>query len=221
MLSCGALSIDESVKPIGLVKVGTRTRERVVDRVAVERPLEVRLDDEPFAVIMRTPGDDRCLALGFLVTEGILRTHADFASAVTDGDIVNVRLAGERAAGRDALIATRRNVAMNSSCGLCGRRSLDEIEVEGPALPIDWTVDPGIVLALPARLAAHQPAFDETGGLHAAALATPAGVIDASAEDVGRHNAVDKLIGRMWLVGRVPLAGSILVVSGRLSFEIV
>lgn len=221
MLSCRAVSRHDPVRPVGLVRVDGRTRESTTDRVAVEQPLEVRLDGEPFSVIMRTPGRDRDLALGFLFTEGVLRTPADFTAIAVGDDVVDVTLAEGRAADREGLIGARRQVTMNSSCGLCGRRSLEALDVPGPVLAVGWSVEAGVVASLPGRLGRHQPAFDETGGLHAAALATPDGVIEASAEDVGRHNAVDKLLGRMWLVGRLPLHDVLLVVSGRLSFEIV
>ena len=210
-----------SVQPVDIVRVDGRTREATVDSVAVERPLEVRVDGEPFSVIMRTPGDDEHLAVGFLVSEGVLDARSDLARITADGDVVDVHLSAGRAGQGASLAAARRQVTTNSSCGMCGRVSLDQVDRDAPALEVAWTVDPAVVAGLPGRLAAHQPAFDETGGLHAAALATLTGEIEASAEDVGRHNAVDKLIGRMWMTRRVPLGGVILVVSGRLSFEIV
>jgi FdhD protein len=211
----------ESVQAIEIVRVDGQSREQTLDRVAVERPLEVRVDGEPFSVVMRTPGDDEHLAVGFLVSEGVLVVPGDLDRIVTDVDVVDVRRSAGAAVETASVAAARRQVAMNSSCGMCGRVSLEQVERDGARLEMTWTVDPAVVASLPGRLAANQPAFDETGGLHAAALATPAGDIECSAEDVGRHNAVDKLIGRMWMAGRAPLGGTILVVSGRLSYEIV
>lgn len=221
MLSCSTVSGHPLVREVDVVRVGDGSAERLVDRVAVEAPLEVRLDGRPFSVIMRTPGDDAHLAAGFLFSEGILRQPSDIRSTRVGDGVVDVALGSGLAADIDRILGGRRQVAMNSSCGVCGRRSIDDLELPAGPLPHEWTVDAAVVAGLPERLRAHQPAFAETGGLHAAALATPAGEIEVSAEDVGRHNAVDKLLGRMWLEERLPLSGSILVVSGRLSFEIV
>lgn len=192
------------------------------DRVAVERALEVRLDGEAFAVIMRTPGQDRHLAVGFLFTEGVLGSSRDVVAVQqVDDDVIDVRLSPERAPLLGELLGTRRNVTMNSSCGMCGRRSLESLDVPTTPLAADWQIPSSVVGRLPDVLARAQEAFAETGGLHAAGLVGGDGVLEASAEDVGRHNAIDKLIGRMLLTGRLPLTDRALVVSGRLSFEIV
>lgn len=210
------------VRRVSVVRSGQAAAE-ASDQVAVEAPLEVRLNGQPFAVIMRTPGDDGDLTLGFLLSEGLLRYPADVARIDVDeaSDRVSVVFARGRADEVADALAGRRQVAMNSSCGLCGRRSLESLELDAPPLSRDWSVDSATVDALPSRLRSAQPAFAETGGLHAAGLFDRDGRLVASAEDVGRHNAVDKLLGRMFQAARLPLAESLLLVSGRSSFEIV
>ncbi|HEX7085918.1 MAG TPA: formate dehydrogenase accessory sulfurtransferase FdhD [Vicinamibacterales bacterium] len=194
----------------------------VADRVAVELPLQVRLNGEPFSVIMRTPGADRELALGFLFSEGVVRAREDVERVVaSDSDTVDVHLAGERRAVALQALGSRRQVTMNSSCGLCGRRELESLRVPLTPLRAGWRVSGNVIAGLPGALLEAQRAFAETGGLHAAGLFDPDGRLQASAEDVGRHNAVDKLLGRMLDAGALPLSQSLLVVSGRSSFEIV
>lgn len=208
---------------VQVARVEAQRTLEIEDRVAVERGLEVRLDTESFAVIMRTPGADRELAAGFLFSEGVIASRTDVTDLTVDEreDRVVVRLDTEAAARADEDRGDRRRVAMNSSCGMCGRASLDALAVSAPPVESTWTVRDDVLLTLPAALARRQAAFSETGGLHAAAIATADGVIVDSAEDVGRHNAVDKIIGRAWLERRLPLSHSILFVSGRTSFEIV
>jgi FdhD protein len=193
------------------------------DLVATEAPLEVRLEGQPFSVIMRTPGADSDLAAGFLFTEGVV-TEAGQIQRIDVGpspNVINVSLASSRATIVPALLGQRRQVVMNSSCGMCGRRTLESLNVNRPPLAVGWSVSADIIGSLPATLIASQPAFADTGGLHAAGLFNRMGELELSAEDVGRHNAVDKLIGRMLLSNRLPLEQSILFVSGRSSFEIV
>jgi FdhD protein len=193
------------------------------DCVAVEEALEVRLEGQPFSVIMRTPGADRDLAVGFLFSEGVIR-GADDVRLVEEADPsrINVRLSRSRAEILPDLLDKRRPVATNSSCGLCGRQSLESLVVEGnPAAAEDWSVSQSLIVRLPATLRAAQRTFADTGGLHAAGLFDGDGVLELSAEDIGRHNAVDKLIGHMLMQRRLPLAHSLLFVSGRSSFEIV
>jgi FdhD protein len=209
------------IERIPVTRVDGGIRTMVEDRVASEAPLEVRLHGEPFAVIMRTPGADRDLVAGFLFTERAIDAADDLAAIDLDERVADVTLAPGRAGHGAALTATRRQVAMNSSCGMCGRRSLESLDVAGAPLSAGWAVPAEILGALPDALGAAQPVFADTGGLHASALFDRGGHLVASAEDVGRHNAVDKLIGRMLLAGRLPLADSILAVSGRSSFEIV
>ena len=199
------------------------------DVAAVEEPLEIRLHDRPFAVIMRTPGADRHLAAGFLLAEGLIGS-ADDLGAVEHcrhpdhpdvHNVVNVFLLGEAAAALPALLEGRRNVLTNSSCGLCGRVTIESLRTRALPLPMTTTIGRDAAAALPGELRARQPLFDETGALHAAAIFSPAGECVAIAEDVGRHNAVDKAVGQLLLDGRLPLAGHTLAVSGRASYEIV
>ncbi|MFD0718579.1 MULTISPECIES: formate dehydrogenase accessory sulfurtransferase FdhD [Streptomyces] len=199
------------------------------DTLVAEEPLEIRLGGKPLAITMRTPGDDFALAVGFLVSEGVVGS-ADDVRAVTycegaaeDGsntyNVVNVQLAPGVALPD---ITLERNVYTTSSCGLCGKASLDAVRTATRFPP---AADPlrlpvGLVGELPDRLRAAQKVFDRTGGLHAAGLFSAGGELLDVREDVGRHNAVDKIIGRAVQAGRLPLAGSVLLVSGRASFEL-
>lgn len=191
--------------------------------------MEIRLHDRPFAVIMRTPGADRELAAGFLLSERILTSADDLGTIehCTDPEadhpenIVNVTLVNGSAAALDELIAQRRQVLTNSSCGLCGRLTIESLRTDAPALARTWTVAASTLVRLPDTLRRGQTLFDATGGLHAAGLFTIAGELESMAEDVGRHNAVDKVIGRMLMREALPLADRMLFVSGRASYEIV
>ena len=215
--------------------VGERMTERR-DALAAEEPLEIRLafgplsarENKSVAVTMRTPGDDFELALGFLWTEGILASPADAAQVRHRGVpetgaesfIVQVDLTPGVAVEIDRL---ERHFYTTSSCGVCGKASLDAVQV---ALRYDLTADvsrfsPHIIHHLPAALREAQSVFDQTGGLHAAALFDAEGNLIALREDVGRHNAVDKVIGAQLRAGALPLAGKLLLVSGRASFELV
>jgi len=211
------------LQQVDVVRVDAERATDASDLVAAEVALEVRLQGEPFAVIMRTPGADRDLAAGFLFTEGVIRGPGDLARVeeTESPDVINVRLAPQRAEIVPELLGQRRNVAMNSSCGMCGRRTLESLNVSGPRLPVAWQITRDTVLGLPGRLRPAQEVFAETGGLHAAGLFSVLGDLEMSAEDVGRHNAVDKVIGRMLQRARLPLGESVLFVSGRSSFEIV
>jgi FdhD protein len=200
------------------------------DTLVAEEPLEIRLGGRPPAITMRTPGDDFALAAGFLVSEGVLRRAEDVANIVycagvtKDGantyNVVDVRLAPGVPLPD---ITLQRNVYTTSSCGLCGKASLEAVRTTA-AWPIrdrpPLRVAPESLAALPDRLRAAQRVFDRTGGLHAAGLFSPEGELLDLREDVGRHNAVDKLIGRALQSGELPLSRSILLVSGRASFEL-
>jgi FdhD protein len=204
-------------------------RHAGTDRAATEEPLEIRLHNRPFAVIMRTPGADRELAAGFLLSEGVLKTPDDLGTLeyCTDPkadhpeNIVNATIANGSAESLERLLAERRQVTMNSSCGMCGRLTIESLRADGPVIRSGWTMSARTLVAIPDRLRASQRVFDETGGLHAAGLFTPEGRLEAMAEDVGRHNAVDKVIGRMLMQDRLPLSDHLLFVSGRTSFEII
>lgn len=200
------------------------------DTLVAEEPLEIRLNGRPLAITMRTPGDDFALAAGFLVSEGVLAAASDVQSIVycagakDDGtntyNIVDVRLAPGVPMPD---ISLERNVYTTSSCGLCGKASLDAVRTTA-RFPISDTppvlVEPALLSGLPDRLRAAQQVFDRTGGLHAAALFSETGEMYDIREDVGRHNAVDKLVGRALREDLLPLSRSILLVSGRASFEL-
>src|SRR5215207_8870335 len=196
--------------------------EGSVDVVAAEEPLEIRLGGERVAVTMRTPGpgEDSELAVGFLSGEGII-DPADVATVRecpprSDGGVVDVILrAGVEPAG-----GWQRNFYATSSCGVCGKASIEAVRVAAPAVPDGPTVASEAISSLPDRLRAAQRTFDRTGGLHAAGLFTADGELLVLREDVGRHNAVDKVIGWALREGRLPLAGHVLLVSGRASFEL-
>ncbi len=198
------------------------------DTVAAEEPLEIRINGESLAVTMRTPGDDFALAAGFLLAEGIVQTADEIGAMAYCADpenpdlqnIVNVYLASD---WNPDVETTRwkRNFTANSSCGLCGKASIEAVRCLAPPLPdSDFRVSVGIIHTLNERLRAAQRVFAQTGGLHAAGLFDGQGTLLALREDVGRHNAVDKLIGAELLAERVPLAERLLMVSGRTSFEI-
>ena len=188
--------------------------DEVDDRLAVEEPLEVRIGGVPVAVTMRTPGHDEELALGFALSEGL----RPVAARVPDDLAANtIELeAPDFDPGRLA-----RAFYTTSSCGVCGKGALEAIAVDSPPVESTLMIGMGVVSALPERLRAAQAAFASTGGLHATGLFTPDGTLVCAREDVGRHNAMDKVVGRAFLDGLLPLAGHVLCVSGRLSFELV
>ena len=198
-----------AIRDVGLIRVDDGTSwEPATDAVAVEAALEVRLNGQPFSVTMRTPGADRELAAGFLFTEGIVTAAADIVAVHVDppADVVDVILTADRAAAVAAQRDARRQVTTTSSCGMCGRPDLASTRLTAPPIGPTRTVDAAAIRALPGRLAPLQETFAATGGLHAAALCTLDGDIVDTAEDVGRHNAVDKIIGRRLLAGRLPAA---------------
>jgi len=199
------------------------------DRVVGEAPLEIRAagphqDPVAVAVTMRTPGHEAELAVGFLRSEGLIlgdevvsTSAGDPATLSQPDDTVVVRLSTPF---DDSAVAQRHFIA-TASCGICGKASIDEVAVRCDPIPPGPVVSRSVILALPDLLRAAQRAFDETGGLHAAGLFSPRGELVAIREDVGRHNALDKLIGSQVLAGALPLHQRILMVSGRVSFEIV
>lgn len=215
--------MSDTFRAFDVVRVEKERTNPAADRVAVELPLEVRLEGEPFSVIMRTPGADEDLAVGFLFTEGVIRNAGEIrrVELAEAPNVINVRLSRARAEILPELLGLRRQVTTNSSCGMCGRRTLESLEVNAPPLAARWSVRSDLVASLPHSLRAAQRTFDETGGLHAAGLFDTEGRLEISAEDVGRHNAVDKLLGRMVMTHRTPLEMSLLFVSGRSSFEII
>ena len=184
------------------------------DRLAVEEPLEIRIGGRPIAVTMRTPGHDEELALGFCLTEGLhpadARPTDDLAANTVDVDAPDADL------GR-----VQRSFYTSSSCGVCGKGALEAVAVEAPRIDGDLTVPFATIASLPDRLRDAQATFALTGGLHATGLFAPDGSLLCLREDVGRHNAMDKVLGWALREGLVPLSGSVLCVSGRLSFELV
>lgn len=199
------------------------------DRLAAEEPMEIRAggpgqEAVQVAVTMRTPGHDFELAAGFLFTEGLVSgsdevtqvVYCDLPDEEQRYNVVTVRLSRSFDPG-----SLRRNFFATSSCGVCGKAALDEVEVRCAAVPAGPVIAPDILPLLPDAMRRGQRIFEETGGLHAAGLFDPTGRLLALREDVGRHNAVDKLVGRALLDGGLPLAERILMVSGRVSFEIV
>lgn len=200
------------------------------DSLAVEEPLELRVNGRAVTVTMRTPGHDVELAHGFLLTEGVISTGADIAVARYCGgtddqgrntyNVLDVRLAPGVAAPR---VGLQRNFCTTSSCGVCGKAALDAVRVRSHYPPGEDScrITPEHLSVLPDRLRAAQRVFDTTGGLHAAGLFSTTGELLAAREDIGRHNAVDKVLGQALMSGTVPLAGHVLMVSGRASFELV
>ncbi len=209
------------------------TRDVVVDRpdtIAVEEPLEVRVDGTAVTTTMRTPGDDFDLALGHLLTEGMVGSTHDIATMMhctdvgPDGsptfNVVEAALSPGSVLRRPA---RERTESMTSACGVCGSASLDAVRTASrfdvAADPV--ALDPQVLASVPDALRSRQPVFDRTGGVHAAGVVAPDGTLLAVREDVGRHNAVDKVIGALARERELPLAGTLLVVSARASFEIV
>jgi FdhD protein len=200
---------------------------RKQDYLAAEEPLEIRIGNDPLSVTMRTPGHDLELAAGFLFTEGLVTKRGQIVSldseipdgGETRGNVVRAVLAPEAAPDFEKM---RRHFFAASSCGICGKASIDSVRVRTlePANP-HFRVDAEVLLHLPESLRASQAVFGRTGGLHAAALFNGKGELLVVREDIGRHNAVDKVIGWALLGDRVPLSDSILLVSGRGGFEIV
>jgi len=239
-------------QPVNVVRVRDGQRVDEADRAATEEPLEIRLHGRPFAVIMRTPGADRELAAGFLFAERVIRTADDLGTIeyCTDRDpspvgpanrlrqgyggqeagpqvqenVVNVTLANGSEDRLARLLDDRRKVTTNSSCGLCGRRTIESLATDVEPIRPSWTIPAAAITQMPGRLRERQAVFDETGGLHAAGLFVVEGPevrLVEVAEDVGRHNAVDKIVGRTLMREALPLSTHLLCVSGRTSFEIV
>ena len=222
--------------PAKITRVDRGVVSEVLDHVALEEPLEIRLDwldgdmrqQKSVSITMRTPGNDTELAAGFLFSEGVVRSPADIEKIVGCGpdsgahggqNIIRVRLADHAKVEWPKL---QRHFYATSSCGVCGKASLDALEVPGlSAITNDeFHIASNLICTLQEKVRAQQSVFDQTGGLHAAALFNAAGELLALREDVGRHNAVDKLLGAQFLAGRTPLSNQLLFLSGRASFEL-
>ena len=197
------------------------------DFVAVEEPLEIRVHGRSLAVVMRTPGNDRELVAGFLWTEGLIRHRGDILDLVycregeTDprGNVMDTHLAPQVTLDWERL---KRHTFASSSCGLCGKASIDAVRQAFPPIKKEVEFAPlaSLIAALPEKLRAAQRTFSVTGGLHASGLFNPAGELLALREDVGRHNALDKIVGQAFFAEQLPLDQTILLVSGRVSFEL-
>ena len=217
------VTIDPHVALTWIERVTGRARARERDEIAVEEPLEIRVDGKPVAVTMRTPGEDEELAVGFLAGEALIEGPGDIASAGPTDDlaanIVEVRTT--RGLRRDP--AKERSFHLTSSCGVCGKAALEHVHLHAPdAKPAPpGSIEPQLVIEAPGRAREGQAVFDRTGGLHATALFDAEGSLLALREDVGRHNAMDKAIGAMLIGGRHPLPGALACLSGRVSFELV
>jgi FdhD protein len=203
----------QSAARVEVLRLPAGAAER--DELAVEEPLEIRVGGTPVAVTMRTPGHDEELALGFLRSEGI---PAESAHPTVDlaANVIEVEVPGELDLDR-----LRRNFYTSSSCGVCGKGALEAVAVEASVVTSDLTLAADIVGGLPGRLREAQATFAATGGLHATGLFDERGELMCAREDVGRHNALDKVVGWAFLHDRLPLERDVLCVSGRLSFELV
>ncbi|WP_414662600.1 formate dehydrogenase accessory sulfurtransferase FdhD [Horticoccus sp. 23ND18S-11] len=222
------MSLAQSLRAKPITRLEGTDRTACDDLLAVEEPLEIRVGGRSVAVVMRTPGHDRELAAGFLVTEGIVRhrddvldivrcTNGDAAAEASRGNIVDVLLAPGASVDLDRLT---RHVFTSSSCGICSKATIDAVRAQfAPLVP---TIGPAreVIAALPEKLHAVQAGFAASGGLHASALFTWDGTLEQVREDVGRHNALDKVIGHAFFAEQLPLAQRILLVSGRVSFEL-
>lgn len=214
-----------AIAAVRVSKVDVTGAAREADDVtAREEPLEIRVEGRSVAVVMRTPGHDEELAAGFLVTEGVVQRARDILEVSqcpsvdnTKGNVVDVLLGG-------AVVnweSLTRHVFSASSCGLCGKTSIESVFQKFPAVTAEWVVTPEVIAGLPEKLRAAQEAFSQTGGLHASGLFDLEGNLRVLREDVGRHNALDKIIGHALQNDLLPLNRHVLLVSGRVSFEII
>lgn len=230
--------MNEAVRHFVVQRVHDQSYEEKDDALVVEEPLEIRLNTIPLAVVMRTPGHDFDLARGFLLTEGVLqkKTNAnkpkannenewaldiDYAHDELGLEIPNVVNCQWLGISPVEISGWQRHIFASSSCGICGRASIDRVRIEAPNIQASWQISFQVLQNLPEKLRRQQTTFSSTGGLHAAALFSAAGDIIALREDIGRHNAVDKILGWALRENRAALANSGLLVSGRLSFELV
>jgi FdhD protein len=215
------VTVDPHVALTWIERVLGAKREQARDEVAIEEPLEIRVDGEALAVTMRTPGEDEELAAGFLAGEALILGPAEIAAvgptAELAANVVDVRTTnGLRRDPRD-----ERRFHLSSSCGVCGKAALEHVQREAPPSEPGPPVEPELVVRLPQAARREQPGFERTGGLHATGLFDPDGRLAVLREDVGRHNAMDKAVGALLLQGRWPLPGMIACLSGRAGFELV
>src|SRR3954471_22021898 len=215
------VTIDPHVARTWIERVSGAERERVRDEVAVEEPLEIRVDGRALAVAMRSPGEDEELAAGFLAGEGLIGGRDDIESAGPTEDLAANVVEVRTRAGLRRDPSDERRFSMTSACGVCGKAALEFVHRESPPLEAGAPVEPSLVQALPDEARRAQRDFERTGGLHATALFDGCGELLVVREDVGRHNAMDKAIGALLLAGRYPLPGVIACLSGRAGFELV
>lgn len=212
---------------VHLVRYGGDDCESVEDQVAIEEPLEIRIAGEPMAITMRTPGHDQELVLGFLLAEGVIRSAAEVGGIAhcgkpgESGNVIDVAAAPGTVIDWEPEGPVRRSLLVSSACGVCGRRSIDDLLARTGTIEDDSRFPAAWVRGLTRELSPRQQNFASSGGVHAAGLWTRAREPYVLREDVGRHNAVDKVVGRLALDGQLPARGMALVVSGRASFEIV
>jgi FdhD protein len=214
------IAVDPHVAREWIERIRGDRRERVEDELAIEEPLEIRVDGTPLAVTMRTPGEDEELAAGFLAGEGLIAAPGDLAHVGPPADLAANTIEVRTSNGLRRDPGTR-SFYTTSSCGVCGKGALESVRVEAGERPEPQPVDSTLVRAAPGRARSEQAAFQRTGGLHATALFELAGELIVVREDVGRHNAMDKAIGSQLLAGRYPLPGVVACLSGRASFELV
>jgi FdhD protein len=228
------VGVNRPILTVPIQKIEGDSSAPFQDLLAVEEPLEIRLGDKSISITMRTPGHDFELAAGFLFTEGILHDAAQIREIHWSHNVNGNRGGNPRQLGNSVTVELNPGVEVDldrlerhfyttSSCGVCGKASIEAIEMQGcPVLPRNSpVVESSVVHQLPESLRRAQPVFERTGGLHAAALFSPDGTLQLLREDVGRHNAVDKLIGAEMLAGHAPLSNHLLFVSSRASFELV
>ena len=200
------------------------------DQVAAEEPLQLLLDGEPLSIVMRTPGNDVELALGLLLAERVITdleavervlVSAESPEPGAEADLLESNVVDVRLRAGTPGRRPQRSFLSSSACGVCGQTTVDDLALDLPPLPAGPPLDPALLVQLPERLRRAQSVFDQTGGLHAAGLFTAAGDDVTVREDIGRHNAVDKVVGRALLDARLPGAGLVLAVSGRAGYELV
>jgi FdhD protein len=217
-----ATGFDPHVAATSIEKLRDGVREATRDELAVEEPLEIRVDGEPLAVTMRTPGEDEELAAGFLAGEGLIGSKEDIIEVGPTMDFAANTVEVRTRNGLKRNPKDERSFYLTSSCGVCGKGALEFVKLQAPPLrPATRDLRPEVVLTAPDAVRAHQSAFEKTGGLHATGLFEANGELLIVREDVGRHNAMDKAIGSLLLAGRFPLEGVFAAVSGRASFELV
>jgi FdhD protein len=221
----GRLPAGVGIAAVEVVRCGNGEKtERLTDALAREEPLEIRVRQRSVAVTMRTPGHDRELVAGFLLSEGLIKETGDIVeiapcvNSKTPDNVLNVFLSPRVEVDFERLT---RHVFATSSCGLCGKASIEAVHQQFPPLTADVKISREVLAALPERMRAAQQNFAATGGLHAAAIFDADGNLVVLREDVGRHNAVDKVLGHGLLANRLPFDSQVLLVSGRASFEIV